>query len=271
LYGNSEPTITWNSGVTALTQKSNREAAKSYANNRYTPVNIGIPYFDAEVTTKMFQWNLAQILSNCDDSNVQIDDNGVPFVNYNGFRCYVQHAYISEYDYYIYDTTKSSDISNLYSKTNLKPTALKKYTGSGTSADNNYVVVVGVKYKIPISYAGITPLKRIVNAVWTHDVNRTITDEEGFINGSANTNSVNVPAYWSTASEKVSSLFSNSANNSAANTVGAVQWLESGGAMDSGTNYGSYNSSSHTYTAGVDNTESGIMDTGGKLYYTLVR
>ena len=137
----------------------------------YTPVNIGFPYFDAEVVNKIFQWDLAMILSNGLSESIVQDESGKYYVNYKGFRCYVQDAYISDFEYYIIDT--KTDATKLRDLTNLNASNLRNVdiSASGTGTlDNRYITVVSMKYKIPIAYQGISPLKNIIEYAWNNEV-----------------------------------------------------------------------------------------------------
>lgn len=152
---------------------------KSYAVNArqmrskyFTPVNVGFPYFDAEVVNKIFQWDLAMILSNGSSNSIVQDETGKYYINYKGFRCYVQDAYISELEYHIIDT--KTDAGTLRELTNLDASRLRDVdvSASGTDTlDNRYVTVVSLKYNIPIAYQGISPLKKIFEYTWNNEVN----------------------------------------------------------------------------------------------------
>ena len=132
-------------------QKSYATTAKKMKSKYYTPVNIGFPYFDAEVTNKIFQWDLAMILSNGLSDSIVQDENGVYYINYKGFRCYVQDAYITNFNYYIVDAktdgTKLSQLTNMNSR-NLRN--VEATIDNNVNLENSYVTVVGIEYTIPI-------------------------------------------------------------------------------------------------------------------------
>lgn len=155
----------------------NYEMAKGqmYRTNKYTASNLGITYIDKEITTRMFKWDLAQILSNCLSDSIQKDEYGTYFVNYKGFRCYVQNARITDCDYYVYDlgTSVGKNTFNIDTGMNADELGL-----TGRSGDNLKVTVVELKYSLPITYAGITPLKRIFNYTWNHEVKGYAKDGE---------------------------------------------------------------------------------------------
>lgn len=152
-------------------QKSYATTAKKMKSKYYTPVNIGFPYFDAEVTNKIFQWDLAMILSNGLSDSIVQDENGVYYINYKGFRCYVQDAYITNFNYYIVDAktdgTKLSQLTNMNSR-NLRN--VEATIDNNVNLENSYVTVVGIEYTIPITYQGITPIKNIFEYTWQNEV-----------------------------------------------------------------------------------------------------
>lgn len=153
-------------------QKSYATNAKRMKSKYYTPVNVGFPYFDAEVTNKIFQWDLAMILSNGLSDSIVQDENGNYYINYKGFRCYVQDAYITNFNYYIVDA--KTDGSQLRALTNMDASNLRDIVATvdnDINLENSYVTVVGIEYTIPISYQGITPLKNIFEYVWNNEVN----------------------------------------------------------------------------------------------------
>lgn len=153
-------------------QKSYAINAKRMKEKYYTPVNIGFPYFDAEVTNKIFQWDLAMILSNGLSESIVKDENGTYYINYKGFRCYVQDAYITNFNYYIIDV--KTDAKQLGELTNMDAGKLRKVdikNDNNASLENSYITVVGIEYTIPMAYQGITPLKNIFEYVWNNEVN----------------------------------------------------------------------------------------------------
>lgn len=153
-------------------QKSYAINAKRMKSKYYTPVNVGFPYFDAEVTNKIFQWDLAMILSNGLSESIVQDESGTYYINYKGFRCYVQDAYITNFNYYIIDA--KTDSSQLRALTNMDASNLRDVVvtaDNDVNLENSYVTVVGIEYTIPIAYQGITPLKNIFEYVWNNEVN----------------------------------------------------------------------------------------------------
>jgi hypothetical protein len=241
--------------------ESNAAAATSYVENMYTPVNIGVPYFDPTVTNRMFQWNLAELLSNTSDSNIQEDDNGVTFVNFNGFRCYVQDAYISGYTFYVIANSDSASLGRFtnmytYDSSGLSNIGNTEDGGEAYYDANNYTIVVGVDYVIPISYEGITPIKRIINFAWTREVNgmddsRTVVEaSEAQLSGASGDDDL-----WNNEDEDVNTLMS-----------GGYDVATAIGNLTGGTTNGLRTRSDYS-----DGGSTGILDTSGEFYFVLTR
>lgn len=151
--------------------------AKLYKEVMMTPSNLGIPYLDPTVVNKMFRWNLAQLLSNCNKDSIQIGEDGKSYVNFRGFKVYADMAKIYKFEYKTFDLEDSKDRIEFNKITNIDPDNL------GFMYDNNLeetidskederkrVCLVGIHYGVPITYEGITPLKRIFNYVWENEV-----------------------------------------------------------------------------------------------------
>ena len=185
--------------------------AQTYYESMYTTVNLGIPYMDDEIVNKMFRWNLAQILSSCKPGTIQVDEDGNYFVNYKGFRCYAKEAKITEYEYKVYDLTNSGDRQEFKKVSNMDWQQYNLFEASDNDddrEDNNLVAVVGIKYQIPISYVGITPIKKVFNYVWNQEVGGFNGQEGGY-----------TPRSW--ANENVASV-GNGVND-------GIEYLQAGG------------------------------------------
>lgn len=137
-----------------------------YANNLYTPINAGIPYIDKEVATRMFKWNITQLLSGCSSDNIRVDNNGVQYVNYNGYMCYTGYAEITSITYKVYNITNETDRCKFSDITGLNPDNLSwEHTPETLGIDLNerkIVIVASIEYSMPVSYSGITPLSSVV-------------------------------------------------------------------------------------------------------------
>lgn len=234
--GNNEIRIKKGKDIVVYGQASNNEIEKSlarlYIETKMTPANLGIPYLDRGTVTKIFKWNLAQILSNYNPSLIKVDESGKQYVLFKGFRVYADMAEISSLEYKTYDLTNESEREEFINLTHLNPDNLgfkydensdtvtklqvrpivysgtirdangnpKKYdlndpidyeqykidTGidpdtlgyitidPGLSAggidERTRVCVVGINYRVPMSYEGITPIKYIFNYIWDSEV-----------------------------------------------------------------------------------------------------
>jgi len=232
----------------------------------YTPVNIGIPYFDADTIDKMFRWNLTQLLSNTMPENVRQDtDNpvraGQYYVAYKGFRCYVADAYISELDYYIFDTSNSSDRIELQRLTGLTVkgggaasgegiTTINQTIWGGSQDDktNKYICVVGIKYSIPITYSGITPMRSIFEYAFRNEVDgNTVDGYNGVIDGLNNSGTTHETT--NVADHEEYSLSDEVMSNDYDDNAGDTTGLATLGSSPTG----------------------GVLSSTGELYYVLVR
>lgn len=167
-------TLTWNQFMGASSNTIDKSAvaanASAMRNNLYTPVNIGFPYFDPIVTNKMFQWDLAMILSNGDKDSLQKEKDSTGseryFINYKGFRCYANEARITNFKYYVIDTTTTSGKNKLKNMIDMDTDSITKIGGR----ENNYVAVIGLEYEIPMAYEGITPIAKVFEYTWNKQV-----------------------------------------------------------------------------------------------------
>lgn len=206
----------------SVRQKNYAVNAKKMKSKYYTPVNIGFPYFDPEVVNKIFQWDLAMILSNGTSNTITKDAYGKYCVKYKGFNCYVQDAYITDFEYYVIDT--ATDAAKLRELTNLDADKLRTVdvseSGTGT-LDNRYVTVVGIKYNIPISYVGISPLKKIFEYTWNKEVSGLEGNEMNSI-GTDRTNMAGTGVYNDTAQSMTNS---GDADNGELTTFGTIYYV----------------------------------------------
>lgn len=242
------PEVTWDSSSAELAANVDATTAQMYYDNMYTTVNLGIPYMDKTVTNKMFQWNLAQLLSNCDNDLIQIDDSGKHFINYKGFRCYADEAKITNYDYKVYDLSTSSGKTEFYNDTGMKASSLgiskggsylyEKDAAGNIIKDNVLVTVVGIEYSIPMAYEGITPIRKIFKFAWNNEVKGFTGDGGGEV--AANRQD------WGDDSFR------------AGVGSGGLEAMTGGGITG------------YTYN-GVDTGTNGVVPTSGRLVYVLVR
>lgn len=194
------PSIDWDSSDAQIQANMDASKANTYYNNMYTPVNIGIPYVDEEVINRMFKWNLAMLYSNCNSDNIKSDENGVQYVGYKGYRCYVQDAYVYNITYTVYDMSNPSNrtivANKLFADTGL---TVKGITANNPSEgitisvnkdlagrdvkDNAVVTVVELQYSVPVAYEGLTPLSEMMSFVWNNEVDGL--DGSGDISGTS--------------------------------------------------------------------------------------
>ena len=172
--------------------------AKSYVDVMMTPLNMGVPYLDIDIVQNIFRWNLAQMTSDCNSSLIRKDPYSTEaslrneyFVYYNGFRVFAQNAEITELDYQVYKLKDASDNTKFQEITHIDPNQLgfeynMDYLGIDDDERQN-ICIVGINYKIPMSYEGITPLRRLAEFVWNYDVKGFAKngdpDDPGFTEG----------------------------------------------------------------------------------------
>ena len=213
--------------------------------NRYTPLNMGICYFDKDVLLRMTKWEVAQMVSNCDSANIVTNDKGEHYVQNNGFGIYVDKMETDGIDTSNdgietligkaigsgdVDYKLNTDASIMYVTFDLKKPEARKWllalTGidaKGTEANSSdwkitytdkwgethtyslkspgadskglgldwdninndmrrYFTVAFVKYKVPISYKGITPLTTAFNWLSHNQVKGLNETEPGVLN-----------------------------------------------------------------------------------------
>lgn len=143
--------------------------AKSYYDNRMTPLNLGITYLDKETTLKIFRWNLAKTLSNGQDGDggMVVDTDGSRvYVKYKGFRIYTSEAEITDISYQLINIVNERD--KFMELTNIDSSKL----GINNASDERATVcLAGIKYSVPVAYQGITPFRKILEFVGNRRVN----------------------------------------------------------------------------------------------------
>lgn len=207
----------WDASDSEIAEYNKATTAQLYFDNLYTTVNLGIPYMDDEIVNKMFRWNLAMILSNCTSDSIQMDEDGNYFINYKGFRCYAQAAEITKYDYTVCDLGTSEGRIKFNNLTGMSASKVGSNAGlglDGIESDNKCVTVVGIEYRMPVSYIGITRIKNIFNFVWNNEVKGFNGDDAGITNKES----------W--AEESLSQVGTN---------AGGIQYLKSGGTFGNNT------------------------------------
>ena len=161
-------------------------SGQMYVNNYVTPLNMGVPYMDKDTLQKMFRWNLTQTLSNCREEAIVQDAFGQYAVAYNGFMVYANRAEITDIEYKVLDLTDSNDAKEFYKYTSVNPanlngkavtTSIGVYTEDttlmsdvpGYGDERRYACLVGINYRVPVSYEGVTFMRTIISYLWSAD------------------------------------------------------------------------------------------------------
>lgn len=139
-----------------------------------TPLNLGIPYLDKDVVERIMKWNLTSILNNGQVDgynlmNMHRDSSNRIYVIYKGFRVYVNEAQITDIQYKVLDLTTSQGRSDFKEYTNMDASVITSTT-DGNSDERNKVCLAGISYTVPMSYEGITPIKKIMEFAWNQQV-----------------------------------------------------------------------------------------------------
>lgn len=175
--------VDWSSTDAEIFESVKRSTAQMYKANYYTTNNLGVPYLDQDIMNRMYQWNLARLLSNCNSASIQPDDNGRMCVNYRGFKVYADLCEIDGYEYTVYDIEDSTDKWNLWQELNIDVdgTYTPYANGAGlhgvktevfgkTIRDDFLVTSVGINYHLKVNYEGITPLRKLIAYVFNSQV-----------------------------------------------------------------------------------------------------
>lgn len=210
----------WDASPETMRRYSEGQMAKMYKDALVTPLNMGVPYIDLDTANRMFRWNLTQLLSNCDNANIHRDESGNPFVMFKGYRVYVTDARITSLDYKTFDLENGADVAAFESYVHMDSdkimdasqldASLGTEWGMAPTDERHRVCVVGVNYSVPITYEGVTPIKKIFEYAWSNEVegyhgNGQITGNQrynydreaitsgGFSGNNANASSLPVP------------------------------------------------------------------------------
>lgn len=156
------------------TEYNDSMLAIAYKDVMMTPDNMGIPYLDKTTVNRMFQWNLAEILSNCSPSLIKVDENNEQYILYKGFRVYASEAKITNLEYKTYDLSTEDGRKEFQDVTNIDPNNLGfedlNNKLKSTADERTRVCIVGVQYSIPMVYEGITFLKQLISYAWNQEV-----------------------------------------------------------------------------------------------------
>lgn len=148
----------------AILDDDQKEQGKIYKDYRYTPVNLGVTYLDKESLERVLKYNIVQTLSNGSSNNIYNDVSGSHYVLYKGFKIYYEAIQITGVGYTVYHTDISNEKLAFETLTDIDVDVLE------LSGDSKNICVADIKYVMPISYKGITPLKKIMEYVWNNQV-----------------------------------------------------------------------------------------------------
>lgn len=151
------------------------------AKNCVTPLNQGIPYFDATALNKLFRYQLVCMLTESNNGaitgsnneSIRKDENGQYCIKVDGFCIYADRAKITELDYRVYDVRfqdqrrKIEDLTGtfIYGKEELVA-GFNPNTQDGINAETlncPFVFIVDIKYDVPMAYEGLTGFRRVFN------------------------------------------------------------------------------------------------------------
>lgn len=170
----SDPVVAYEAYEADVAEYTLYTMAKNYVDAYVTPLNFGVPYMDEDTVNRMFQWNLTQLISNCNSDLIRPDENGVNCIEINGFRIYANQARVINIEYTVYDVTDASERREFMDLTHIDPDNLgfvDDILYLGTNDDERQrICVIGVEYSVPITYIGITPIKNIFNFIWNTEV-----------------------------------------------------------------------------------------------------
>ena len=163
----------WTASESDLTEFRNKTRAQTYLKNHYTPINLGIPYLDTQVITKIARYNLTQLLSNSNSNSIQTIDGVNYFVNYKGCAVWCNQLSVTSVNYIVCDLTTLAGRNWLKRNCNIDTKGLTGYspitgepTSVGSTISNNIVYVAEVDYSVPVSYIGITPIRNLYNYIF---------------------------------------------------------------------------------------------------------
>lgn len=180
-----------------------------YKKNYVTPQNYGIPYVDKNFATAAFKWNTAMLFgqpskgkSGLGPATYVVENAGQDgsgnYINYSGYRIYIDGTEITNISYYTFDTSGEGN-NDLYSLkqntatgvqqtaamgfqdiTNINPKNLTQLHSSasgyedqmalitqtsGVSPYLRYLTVAKIDYTVKVGYSGLTPLAQAIKYI----------------------------------------------------------------------------------------------------------
>ena len=215
------PTLNWNSSAANQLDYAMKSRANTYYDELYTAVNCGVPYLDETIVNRMYQYNLAILLMNGGQNLVQNDLIAQPdiagwhnyndastigatantnYINYKGFKCYVDRAAMSNYEYTIFNFngTVPNQLNNRFREyTNMSARTDNTGIAAGETQiglvdtfgldqeDNKKVTVVGITFNLPCNYVGITPIRKIFQWIMNYGGGNGVGGFNNAANGGA--------------------------------------------------------------------------------------
>jgi len=151
-----------------------------YAKARMTPLNVGIAYLDKNSIERISAWNIVSNLSE-GRPNIIYVKNGTydSYVMYKGFRVYYETFHIKNITYRVYDINTTGGREALRQIVSLDASNL--YYG-GDSDERKNVCVAQIEYDVNMDYIGITPFRRVIEYLFTHQVKGLTNHDEGGVN-----------------------------------------------------------------------------------------
>ena len=140
--------------------------------NLVTPLNMGITYLDTKTVERIFKWQLGSILIGGREGLIQTDKNGSTYVEFHGFRVYVNDAVISPITYEVVpvDSPRFRSITNMdYSNLGLE----------GAEEERMNILVASIDYSIPLAYEGVTFLSSIIETMWSSTLKNDNSSVDG--------------------------------------------------------------------------------------------
>lgn len=137
--------------------------ANYYLQDKLTPLNIGVAYLDKPTLTKIFRWELVNILMNGEREMVIPSNTGnsdLNYVLYKGFRVYYNTIRLDDITYKIYNLHNTSQAEEFEKLTNIDVANYLAKSNIGTNDERQYVMVATLNYNMRVGYEGITPIRR---------------------------------------------------------------------------------------------------------------
>lgn len=137
--------------------------AKYYLEDMLTPLNIGIVYLDRETVTKIFRWELVNILMNGQNEMIiqeNADNPDTNYVLYKGFRVYYNTIKVTGINYEIYNLIDTESAKKFEELTNIDVEEYLSHSNILAGDERQYVTVATLDYSMRVGYEGITPVKR---------------------------------------------------------------------------------------------------------------